>query len=644
MSRSRLVLSAVAWPVAALVAIASGAMLAQSKPGRMVEWPVVGGDAANTRSSTLTDITPDNLPQLKRAWQWKHGETANAEFKTVPGGFETTPLMADDVLYVTTPYNGVAALDADTGRELWRFEGQAYRLGQIPTTGFKHRGAALWRGGSTTRIFLNTRDRLYSLDAKTGKPSAGFGQGGSVSLLSGFSRPIADANQVTGGSPPVVYKDIVIVGHAVPDRYQLKNDPPGIVQAFDARTGRRLWVFNVIPQSPDEFGADSWEGESWRTTGHANVWAPMTLDSVRGIVYLPTSTPSDDLYGGRRPGANLLAESIVAVDAVTGLRKWHFQTVHHGLWDYDNPAAPNLVTVTVGGRRIDAVAQITKQGFTFVFDRVTGQPVFPIEERSVATDSDVPGEKVFATQPFPTRPPAMTPQGVSLDDANDLTPEVKALATEELRRYRLGPLYTPPSLGGTLMRPGSGGGANWGGAAFDAGSGLLFVRASTATSVMRVAANDGSDPFVDAPYSNMFGPAAPASRLGSVPLVKPPYATLTALDLNSGTIAWQVPAGEGSAALRKSPLLNGATLPDRLGNPESKGGAIVTGSGLVFMGGGDGYLYAFDKRNGRELWRGALPPGATATPMTYRTRAGRQFVAIATGAGPEGTLVAYALP
>jgi len=627
------------------IALVSGTLLTgQSTAPRMVEWPYVGGDAGNARSSPLSDITAENLAQLKPAWQWKHGETANEEFKTVPGGFESTPVMADDLLYVTTPYNGVAALNADTGAEVWRFDGQAYKLGQIPTTGFKHRGAALWRSSGVTRVFLNTRDRLYCLDAKTGKPVAGFGQGGSVSLLSGFPRAIADMKQVTGGSPPVVYRNIVIVGHAVPDRYQLKNDPPGIVQAFDARNGRRLWVFNLVPQSADDFGADSWEGESWRTTGHANVWAPMALDSERGILYLPTSTPSDDLYGGRRPGANLLAESVVAVDAVTGLRKWHFQTVHHGLWDYDNPAAPNLVTINVNGRRIDAVAQITKQGFTFVFDRVTGRPVWPIDERAVSTDSDVPGEKVFATQPFPTKPPAVVPQGVALDDANDLTPQVAEIARDEMGRYRIGPLYTPPSLRGTLIRPGTGGGSNWGGAAFDAASGLLFVRASNATAVVRVAANNGSDPLVDVPYSNMFVAPAPPSRLGGLPIVKPPYATLSAVNLNTGTIAWQVPAGEGSGAVRKSPLLSGVRLPDRLGNPESKGGAIVTASGLLFMGGGDGFLYAYDKRDGRELWRGPLPAGNTATPMTYRTRAGKQFIVIAAGAGPDGVLTAYALP
>ena len=631
--------------VAVAFALMSGALLTgQPTAPRMVEWPFVGGDAGNSRSSPLSDITPDNLSKLRPAWQWKHGETANEEFKTVPGGFESTPLMAGDVVYVTTPYNGVAALNADTGAELWRFDGQAYKLGQIPTTGFKHRGAALWRSSGVTRVFINTRDRLYCLDARTGKPVTSFGQGGSVSLLSGFPRAIADVKQVTSGSPPVIYRDIVIVGHAVPDRYQLKNDPPGIVQAFDARTGRRLWVFNLIPQSADDFGADSWEGESWRTTGHANVWAPMALDQARGILYLPTSTPSDDLYGGRRLGANLLAESVVAVDAVTGLRKWHFQTVHHGLWDYDNPSAPNLVTINVNGRRIDALAQITKQGFTFVFDRVTGQPVWPIEERAVPVDTDVPGEKVFATQPFPTKPPAVVSQGVSLDDANDLTPQVAEIARDEMGRYRIGPLYTPPSLRGTIMRPGTGGGANWGGAAFDPGAGLLFVRASNATSIMRVAANDGTDPSVDAPYSNMFVPSAQPGRLGGLPIVKPPYATLSAVNLNTGTIEWQVPAGEGSRAVRAHPLLAGVTLPARLGNAESKGGAIVTASGLVFMGGGDGFLYAYDERDGRELWRGPLPPGNTATPMTYRTRAGKQFIVIAAGAGPDGVLTAYALP
>jgi quinoprotein glucose dehydrogenase len=370
----------------------------------------------------------------------------------------------------------------------------------------------------------------------------------------------------------------------------------------------------------------------------------MTLDQARGLLYLPTSTPSSDYYGGERPGANLFAESLVCLDAATGKIKWHFQTVHHGLWDYDNPAPPNLVTITVDGRQIDAVAQITKQGFTYVFDRVTGKPVWPIVERPVPTDSNVPGEKPYPTQPFPTRPPAFTDQGVSLEEANDLTPEIKAMAREQMAKFRIGPLYTPPSLEGTLQRPGQGGGGNWGGAAFDPQTGYLFVRATRGVGLNRLAKNDGSDPLVAVAYSNVFARAGETVNLpGGLPLTSPPYAVLTAIDLNKGAIAWRVPLGEGNQALRNHPLLKGVALPERLGSPNNRGGALVTASGLVFIGGGDGYLYAFDTRTGKEVWRGKVPYANTADPMTYRTRSGRQFIVVATGTGAQNALIAFSL-
>ena len=335
--------------------------------------------------------------------------------------------MIDGVLYVTTPYNSIAALDAETGRELWRFDGEAYKLGQILSgSGWKLRGTAFWRDGNKLRVFLNSRHRMFSLEAEDGRPVRSFGNAGVVSLTDGLAR-ISDIKHATQSSPPVVYRDLVIVGSQIPDRVQVA-DPVGYVQAFNARTGKRVWTFSVTPQSAKDPGAETWANESWRKNGHANVWAPMALDAARGLLYLPTSTPSSDYYGGGRPGANLFAESLVCLDAATGKMKWHFQTVHHGLWDYDNPAQPNLVTITVNGRRIDAVAQITKQGFTYVFDRVTGQPVWPIVERPVPADSNVPGEVPFPTQPFPTKPPPFTDQGVSLDDANDLTPAIKAMA------------------------------------------------------------------------------------------------------------------------------------------------------------------------------------------------------------------------
>ena len=369
-----------------------------------------------------------------------------------------------------------------------------------------------------------------------------------------------------------MYRDLVIVGSQVPDRVQLP-DPLGYVQAFNARTGKRVWTFSVIPQSAKDPGAETWENESWRQNGHGNVWAPMTLDEARGLLYLPTSTPSSDYYGGERPGANLFAESLVCLDAATGKIKWHFQMVHHGLWDYDNPAAPNLVTITVDGRRIDAVAQVTKQGFTYVFDRVTGEPVWPIVERPVPTDSDVPGEKPYPTQPFPSKPPAFVDQGVSLEDANDLTPEIKAMAQEQMQKFRIGPLFTPPSLRGTLQRPGQGGGANWGGAAFDPETGYLFVRATRGVGVNRVGKNDGSDPLVGVPYSNRFAARRRKRQHRRHSAHVPAVRGLTAVDLNKGEIAWKVPLGEGDPSMRNHPLLKGVSLPDRLGSPNNRGGA-----------------------------------------------------------------------
>ena len=341
--------------------------------------------------------------------------------------------MVDNILYLSTMYTRIAALDAESGIELWTFDPKAYEGGAkgASPSGFKHRGIAYWRDGDETRIFLNSRDRLYAIDASTGELDPGFGAGGSVLLTEGRGREVT-RQEFDQTSPPVVFEDMVIVGIRVPDRVQRKFDPPGTVQAFDARMGERLWVFFTVPQSNDDYGADTREGESWRFTGHANVWGLMSLDAGRGLLYMPTSTPSSDYWGGRRIGVNLFAESLVCLDARTGKRRWHFQTVHHGLWDYDLSAAPNLVTITVDGREIDAVAQVSKQGFTHVFDRVTGEPVWPIEERAVDTETDVPGEVPFPTQPFPTRPPPFSGQGVSLEDANDLTPEIYALAKAEM--------------------------------------------------------------------------------------------------------------------------------------------------------------------------------------------------------------------
>lgn len=620
-------------------ALAVLAMAVDAQSRRPGEWPFYGGDQGGRKYSALTQINRNTVNRLRLAWQWTTGEQPYEEFGTFPGAFQATPLMIDGVLYFSTPYNRVVALDAASGRELWAFDPEAYRDGQPASgQGFIHRGVAAWRDRGALRIFINSRYRLISLDAKTGTPVKSFGRSGEVDLSEGLLWPI-DKKHYSNTSPPVVYEDLVIVGSGVGDRLMYRNDPPGDVRAFDARSGKRVWTFHTIPQ-PGELGNDTWEEESWKFTGHTNVWAPMTLDEARGLVYLPVSTPSNDYYGGRRLGANLFAESLVCLDARTGKRKWHYQLVHHGLWDYDPPAPPNLVTIRVAGKRIDAVVQLTKQGFAFVFDRVTGVPVWPIEERPVP-QSDIPGERSWPTQPFPTAPPPFTEQGTSLDDAFDLTPELKAAAQAEMKRYRLGPLYTPPSFEGTLTRPGVWGGANWGGGAFDPETGVLYLKTVGLSQVFRIEKRDPDAPTnrpgeVDAEYVNR---GAPAFFMDGLPLLKPPYAHLVAIDLNRGTILWREPFGDYPSVRQQLERL-GVKPPERLG-AQGPAGLIVTKGGLLFVGGGDRAFHAVDKATGRELW--STPTlETTGTPMTYDI-GGRQLVVVATGRGKEATLQAYHL-
>ncbi len=610
---------------------------------KLHEWAWYGGDAGGNRYSTLTDINLDNVKNLKLAWEWKPGEKPIPEKGVRPGNFEGTPLMIEGVLYISTSYNKVAALDAGTGKQLWVYDPKAYEEeGQaLNGVGYVHRGVAAWRDHGKLRLFMVSHYKLICLDSVTGKPVPQFGDNGIVDLSQGFAWEI-NKKHYTNTSPPVIYKNLVILSNSIDDRVIYKHDPPGDVRAYDTRTGKRVWIFHTVPQK-GEFGNDTWKNESASYTGHANAWAPLTLDEPRGLVYLPLGTPSNDFYGGQRLGQNLFGESLVCLDASTGKRKWHFQTVHHGLWDYDLPAPPNLVTLNVAGRKIDAAIQITKMGYIFMFDRASGVPIWPIEERSVPP-SDVPGEEASPTQPAPVRPPPITPQGVTLDDAFDLTPELKAEAVAEMKKYKLGPLYTPPTLQGTLMLPGILGGANWGGGAFDPETGILYVKTSKQAWIARVTkpenANNSHSAEIDADYTQDFGTRSQFHN--GLPLVKPPYGMLNAIDLNHGTILWQVPFGD-TPSVRNHPALKGVNLPDKLGVSGVQG-SLVTKSGLVFIGGGDMAMHAVDKKTGADVWTYPLKLRTTSSPSTYRTSDGKQFVVISAGSGPDASLMAFALP
>jgi quinoprotein glucose dehydrogenase len=440
----------------------------------------------------------------------------------------------------------------------------------------------------------------------------------------------------------------VIVGNGVADRLIYPNDPPGDVQAFDVRSGKRAWSWSPVPRDNRDTASRTWEKESWKTTGHANVWAPFTVDDARGLVYLPVSTPSNDWYGGARLGNDLYAESVVCLEAKSGKLKWAFQTVHHGLWDYDLPAAPVLASVTVNGKSRDIVAVPAKTGFLFVFDRVSGEPIWPIEERSVPA-SDVPGEKAAQSQPFPTKPKAFAKQGFGLGDLIDFTPEIRARALEETKNLRFGPIFTPPSLAGTIVMPGAIGGAGWGGGALDPSSGTIYIKASNSPAMYKIVQPAHSD-TVDADYSADLSasnlrvtmpPRDSGQRIPPLPINGPPYGTLTAIDLNTGDTKWTVPLGD-TPAIRNHPLLKDLKLPP-LGVSGSPG-PMVTASGLIFATGGGSTLYAIDSRDGSTLWSADLGQNGYAVPMTYRTKSGKQFVVIATGAATGAKLQAFALP
>ena len=616
------------------------------------QWPVYGGDAGSTKYSALDQIHEGNADQVSVLWQWNSPDNALAGLNRSPSSsgfgansglsvaaFKATPIMVDGVLYIRTSLSLVAAIDAASGEQLWAFDPKSYEAGRPTNLGFNSRGVAHWSEGAESRIFLATGDsRLWALDAATGAPVAGFGGDGSVDLKSGLRREV-DGRAYQVISPPLVVGDVVVVGSSIFDGPRYKTADPGDVRAFDVRTGELRWAFHTVPQA-GELGIDTWEDDSWQYTGNTNVWSIMSADLELGYVYLPIGTPTNDWYGGHRLGDNLFAESLVAVEAATGRRVWHYQLVHHGVWDYDIPAAPTLIDITVDGRAIKAVAQVTKQGFVYVFDRVTGEPVWPIEERPVPA-STVPGERLSPTQPFPTRPAAFERQGITVDDLIDFTPELRAEAEALLENNDYGGLYHPPSERGTLNLPGWAGGANWQGAAVDPTNGMMYVPSRTNPITVRLVEADAAR----SDFRYMRGRGGSPLGPRRLPLVKGPPTRLTAIDLNTGEHVWQIPIGDG---IRSRVIDMG--IPD----PGPQGGGAYTGplltETLLFIGHGgarDGAqggpaMLVLDKETGETLHTIDLPFLPTGTPMTYMS-GGRQLIVVAFGRSEEAGLLALAL-
>jgi quinoprotein glucose dehydrogenase len=657
----------------------------------------VNGGVDNIRYSTLTQIDKRNVARLTVAWSYdSHDAFTGSEM-------QSNPIVINGKLYVTTPTLKVVALDAATGREIWKFDPSG---GAAPGSRFRHRGVAVGHG----RVFVTYRNWLYALNADTGLPVKTFGSDGRVDMREGLGRP-AEKLSVSASTPGVVFEDLLIIGNTVPETLP---SAPGDIRAYDVNTGRIRWSFHTIPH-PGEFGYDTWPKDAWQIAGGANAWAGVAVDQKNAMVFAATGSASFDFYGANRIGDDLFADCVLALDARTGKRIWHFQGLHHDLWDLDFPAAPNLVTATRDGKKIDAVAQVTKTGFVFVLDRKTGAPLFPIEERPIAP-SAIPGEHASATEPFPVRPPRFTRSGPTEAMLTRRTPEAHAAVLEQFRKLKAGTFATP-SFEGTIVFPGVDGGAEWGGAAFDPESALLYVNANEMPWIVRLIENNDTSLYeakcAACHRSDRKGsPAAPSlidvgshksrdqiadlirhgtGRMPAFPdfgaknindlvdflltgvdkgkdpnLLKeptyvkyrsdgetlwrdpdgyppltPPWGTLSAIDLNAGTIRWQIPFGEFPELAAKGLRNTGS---------DNYGGPVVTASGLVFIGATnfDRKFHAYDKATGKLLWEATLPAAGNATPSIYSI-GGREYVAIVCGGGKNGapsgsSVVAFTLP
>jgi quinoprotein glucose dehydrogenase len=613
------------------------------------EWRYWGGDAGSTRYSPLDQINAKNAKDLEFAWRWQAPPISQRGEPDT--NWQGTPVVAEGVMYVTAGRHQVAALDPETGKTLWLFTPEPKDLDSGRPGNPTGRSVAYWTDGKQKRVFRSTLDgRLISIDASSGKADAKFGKSGTVML----NQELWDGPVPVLGStsPPMVVGDVLVV-QVVPEVYApQKEATPGHIRGYDVRTGKRLWTFHTIPQA-GEFGVETWEKDSWKYSGNTGVWTMMSADLELGYVYLPVETPSHDFYGGHRLGDNLYAESLVCLDAKTGKRVWHFQIVHHGVWDYDPPAAPILGDIVVDGKRIKSVTQLTKQGMSFVFDRATGKPVWPIEEKPVP-QSDVPGERLSPTQPFPTKPAPYEHLGYDENQLIDFTPELRKEAIEIASRYVQGPIYMPTSAvvpngkQGTWVQPGYGGGSNWNGGAFDPETGMMFVPTKNSPMVSSLTPADPKHTNLDYIRATTLTVQGPRG----LPVVRPPWSKITATDMNAGEHRWVKPIGGAPDSVRNHPALKGLKLDfASMGQVNVRPSPLATKT-LLFMGeagalGGDpgGKLFrAYNKATGEVVAEIPLPAKPSGAPMTYLHK-GQQYIAItvATREHPA-ELVVMALP
>jgi quinoprotein glucose dehydrogenase len=602
----------------------STAAFAQERPYH--SWRDYSGSADSAQYSALRQVNRSNVSQLRIAWQFPTGDGAKYSFN---------PVVVDDLMYVLAKGPSIVALNASTGIEVWRYS-------PAPDTKLiTSRGINYWesKDRSDRRLLFSSNHFLHAIDARTGKPILSFGENGSVDLKQGLGRDPKTIALVQSTTPGRVFEDLLILGSATNQGY---GSAPGDIRAFDARTGKVVWTFHTIPH-PGEFGYETWPKDAWKTVGGANVWGEMSLDAKRGILYAPTASAKYNFYGADRLGANLFGDCLLVLDARTGKRLWHFQMVHHDIWDYDDATAPKLLTVHHDGKTIDAVAQVSKQGFVWVFDRVSGQPLWPIEERRVPA-SDMPGEKAWEMQPFPTKPPPFARQTFTVDDLSPfLSPQDRARFRDEILSARNEGLFTPPARRGTIQMPGNNGGANWGGAAVDPAQGLLVVVSKDLPSLLKLEAK--GKPATDdaeARYESGFGFMIASDGLGAI---APPWTSMTAYDLNQGTIKWKIPLGEVPELAAKGFKNTGTHYP--------KVGPVVTAAGLIFTGTRDRKVRAFDIESGKVLWEKELDAALEGMPAVYEI-GGKQFIVFcaaaqvgltpATQVPIRGAYVAFALP